>query len=437
MQPTQSTSRPPEGRTAAGDIAEAEAARIERLGVIERFAKRSYTPNASECRAVLDMHSSATKDACQARYRELVRLFHPDRTTLVDTTRAGAIFTAIRRAWEVIEKQMSPEEGQGQSTQRPNPESHYRPPHQSTEIDRILRTIRPLSPEVGFQMCNYLRLNVLRTGPTSLVQPASFVGVRGPLNRSTASVRMFDCLQSIGAENYVEMAGQMVSELERRLTPTLGLRDWAMKQHRIHQWAMSLGLQIQQASVVRTTVFECAECVTDKGTFLFPSMRDGKLQLKIEPWSFSEQVENLKRLDLLFAEGSRRLLGAEVPILVTGVCNSTRDLARWGIRVCTKGVTEMHGIQDTFDGLELSSALVNTVIKLDPERVCSATLHLEGIRKNLIIEYYPRPGAATGTVCSYDVDNYLRSSGPVTGKVILSADAHEIGRSAPPLPVGL
>lgn len=294
-------------------------------------------------------------------------------------------------------------------------------------------------------MCEYLRKDILRTAPTILIKPERFVGRDGALNRATASVAMFDLLKDITVEVYFPHAGAIVSELEKTLAPSLGVRDWTRRENKVHTWASALGLPLEGVSVIRTTVVVIAECETEKGTINIPSIHNGMLYPELEPWMFHEQVEVLRRMNPTLCSGFARLTGSQVPITIVGPLASDSDLKAHGIRVCARGVSRQNDIhnrdiRDLFDGVELRDQLgrVTSRIVFDPSVVRSASLHFSSGRPELTVEYHPATGELIPPTARYDLSALSRwdhSAASIFGEMILASNPRNIGIRAAPLVV--
>ncbi len=434
---------------------EAEAQRIERLGLSELMGRVRYVPSEQECRRILNVSPDATLEDARVRFRALSKAFHPDSTSMSDKTRAGMLFAIVQRAWEELEKKQQappPSEDHERPTPRPQPRpSPHTSPNSSydgrhySDVNRVLAKLRTASPEVLFLTCDYLRRNILKTAPTILTQPEAFVGHNGALNRSTAAVAMFDLLKDITVEVYYPLAGAIVSELEKALAPSLGVRDWTGRENKVQAWASMLGLTLARVAVIRTTVVMIAQCETEKGTIHIPSIHAGMLYPELEPWMFSEQVEVLQRLDPHLFNGSSRLTGSQVPITVLGSLISDSQLKTVGIRVCTNGVSgrkdrEGREIRDMFDGLEFQTIYGRKTSRIvfDPTVVRSATLHLQGSRPDLTIEYHPAPGELIPPVARYNLSELSRGESSATsifGEMIIASNSRDIGIRAASLTV--
>jgi hypothetical protein len=435
---------------------EAEAQRIERLGLGDLMSRVKYVPSEQECRRILNVSSDASLDDARARFRALSRAFHPDSTLMSDKTRAAALFAVVQRAWEELEKKLQEPSHSGEQD-RPNerPRPNTRPSPQDApesdngardrDVNLVMARLRSASPEVLFLLCDYLRKNILRTAPTILIQPERFVGREGALNRATASVAMFDLLKNITVEAYYPLAGAIVSELERSLAPSLGVRDWTWRENKVHAWAGMLGLPLEGVSVIRTTVVVIAQCETEKGTIHIPSIHDGALYPELEPWMFSEHVKVLQRISPTLCSGVTRLTGSQVPIAILGPLNSDSYLKTVGIRVCASGVsqrsdTQGREIRDMFDGIELRPMYGRGTSRIvfNPAVVRSVTVHLDDGRPELIVEYHPAPGELIPPAARYDLSALSRGDRSATslfGEMIVASNTRDIGVRAAPLTV--
>lgn len=108
---------------------EAEAQRIERLGLNDRMGRVKYAPSEEECRRILGISQGASLDDARARFRALSRAFHPDSTSMSDKARAAGLFAMVQRAWDEIEGRQQSQPPQVKRSDRLKDRDRTHAPH--------------------------------------------------------------------------------------------------------------------------------------------------------------------------------------------------------------------------------------------------------------------------------------------------------------------